>query len=447
MSPFFKPCGRVAGASVGGGGEFLFLTEGHWQYNGAMHVVIFEGSHWKTFAPLALGRPVFMLASGMSTLLDKALRALNPSRVSLWVRPQLEEFTRQRIAPHLKVPVTVNQPLDDEPAIVTSGRVLHFRKANLPDEPWAIIEDERLVRMAWVKSPGLSPADVLERSEAWLKIIEQPRIEPQARMVDSIWDLVHWNEESLIQDITTTLKGKPSDKPAGAYHLLNADEVWLGERVKLEPGVVLDASKGAVVISNDVSIGANSVIQGPCFLGPACQITPLTLLRPGVSAGNLCKLGGEISNSIFFGYSNKAHAGFVGDSYIGKWVNLGAGTTTSNLKNTYGEISVQIGSRTIPTGRRFLGSLIGDHSKTAIGTRLMAGSYVGFGSMISTSAPSPKFVPSMSFLTDKGIEPYLLDKAVEVAKYVFSRRGRQWNPMDEQILRHVMNSAPGVENA
>src|SRR5688572_12328944 len=101
----------------------------------SMHVVIFEGVHWQTFAPLALSRPVFMLATGMSTLLDKQIRHTNPTRLTLWVRPELAELARQRIAPKLKVPTVVNEPLDDAPALLVSGRTLHFRKFDVPADP------------------------------------------------------------------------------------------------------------------------------------------------------------------------------------------------------------------------------------------------------------------------------------------------------------------------
>src|SRR5688500_19083961 len=107
----------------------------------------------------------------------------------------------------------------------------------------------------------------------------------------------------------------------------------------------------------------------------------------------MSKVGGEVSNSIVLGYSNKAHDGYLGDSYVGKWINLGAGTTTSNLNNTYGEITVTTRTGPERTGRRFLGSLIGDHARTAIGTRLMAGSYIGFSSLLATSAIAPRYLP------------------------------------------------------
>jgi bifunctional N-acetylglucosamine-1-phosphate-uridyltransferase/glucosamine-1-phosphate-acetyltransferase GlmU-like protein len=156
-------------------------------------------------------------------------------------------------------------------------------------------------------------------------------------------------------------------------------------------------------------------------------------------------VGGEVSNSIVLGYSNKAHDGYLGDSYVGKWVNLGAGTTTSNLKNTYGEITMDMGKEKVPTGRRRLGALIGDHTKTAVLTRLMTGTYVGFCAMLADSGSTPRFVPSYTFSTERGTEPYRLDKAIEVTQRVFARRDRGWTETDERIMRYVAEAAPAVE--
>jgi bifunctional N-acetylglucosamine-1-phosphate-uridyltransferase/glucosamine-1-phosphate-acetyltransferase GlmU-like protein len=154
-----------------------------------------------------------------------------------------------------------------------------------------------------------------------------------------------------------------------------------------------------------------------------------------------------VKNSILFGYSNKAHEGYLGDSYVGKWVNLGAGTTTSNLKNTYGPIKVRVGAREIDTGRRNLGSLIGDHTKTAIGTRLMTGSYVGYSAMIATSGLPPTFVPSFRFITDRGSAEYRTDKATEVMKAVYARRNKVLQPGDEALTRYAREAAREVEGA
>lgn len=409
-----------------------------------MHVVIFEASRWHYFAPLSLSRPLFTMASGMTTLLQKQIRHLRPTRLTLWVRPELEQFCRERVAPRIEMPVAINTPLDDEPAILVNGRMAHFEPIEHPPHESVMLDEDDVVRLAYVHSPGLSPDDARNRSERWLKFMELPHMPAQGRLVESIADLVHWNDESLIEDFAH-LRKPSAPKPAGPYHLVNESEVWLGEGAKLSAGCVLDASKGPVVIEDGVSVGFNAVIQGPCFIGTHAIVQPLTHVRPGTSIGMMSKVGGEISMSIILGFSNKAHEGYLGHSYVGKWVNLGAGTTTSNLKNTYGTLDLKTSKRTLSSGWRFLGSFFGDHAKTSIQSRFMSGSYVGFGAMVGGSTIAPRVTPSLTFWTDRGMEPYRIDKAIEVAQRVFGRRDRPWTPLDEQMMHYVADVAPSLE--
>ena len=408
-----------------------------------MHVVVFEGSRWHSFAPLSLSRPVFALASGACTLLEKQVRHLRPGRLTLWVRPELADFCRRELAPRFNFPVEVNAPLDEEPALLVSGRTLHFSRFEHTDEPCAIIDEGDVVRKAVVRMPGLGPADAMNRTDRWLELLNLPRMEDQARMASYVWDLINWNEESLLEDFVAI--DQPSDKPAGPSHLLEDDNVWIGPEVSLGPGVVLDGRRGPIMISRGASIGANSVITGPVYIGEHCQIKPLTVIHPGCSIGPMCRIGGEVNNSILIGLSNKSHDGYLGDSYLGQWVNLGAGTTTSNLKNTYGKINIRIGGRLIDTGRRHMGSLIGDHTKTAIGTRLMTGSYVGYCCMIASSRYAPTFVRSFTFLTDECAQDYRLDKAMDVMKAVYARRNRVWPAAEESMVRYAREAAAQAE--
>ena len=411
-----------------------------------MHVVIFEGTRWHTFAPLSLSRPVFMLKTGMGTLLDKQVRHLRPRRLSLWVRPEQEPFVRERVVRKLEVPTTVNQPLDDEPALLVSGRTVHLAQYEWPPHPSVCPDANGIIRSAYVQMPGLNYSDVAGRTAKWLKILELPHMMSQSRMVETLWDLISWNEESLVEDAMQFGRTPEArNKPAGKYHMVRDEEVFLGQGAKLQPGAVLDASKGPIVIDHDATVGANAVLQGPCYIGPYAEVRAVSLIRPGTSIGIMSKVGGEVSNSIIMGYTNKAHEGYLGDSYVGKWVNLGAGTTTSNLKNTYGEITMDMGREKVPTGRRRLGALIGDHTKTAIMTRLMTGTYVGFCSMLADSGSPPRFVPSYTFWTERGPERYRIEKAIEVTQRVFARRDRAWTETDEQIMRYVAEAAPGVE--
>jgi UDP-N-acetylglucosamine diphosphorylase/glucosamine-1-phosphate N-acetyltransferase len=409
-----------------------------------MHLVVFEASRWGSFAPLSLNRPVFTLLSGTSTLLEKQIQHIQPLRVTLWVRPEMVNYCKRHVAPTLSIPVSVNTPLDDEPAFICSGRTLHFSQFPRPTDPMVSVDEGNLVRQAYAKMPGLNWQDAMQRSDKWLKLLDLPRASDQTRLPEYLWDLVHWNEEAIVADaIQMTNRPKiPADCPC---QVVGEQDLIVHPTAKIGPGAVLDAGKGPIVIDAGASIGANAVIQGPVYIGKYSSVSPLSHIHSGTSIGTTCKVGGEVATSIFLGYSNKPHEGFVGHSYVGEWVNLGAGTTTSNLKNTYGPIKMHIGAKEIETDRRFLGSMIGDHSKLAIGTRLMTGSYIGFCCLLAGSDLPPRFMPSFTFWTDKGAQPYKLDKAREVIKQMYSRRGRSWDEEDETQLKIVMDAAKQVE--
>jgi UDP-N-acetylglucosamine diphosphorylase / glucose-1-phosphate thymidylyltransferase / UDP-N-acetylgalactosamine diphosphorylase / glucosamine-1-phosphate N-acetyltransferase / galactosamine-1-phosphate N-acetyltransferase len=411
-----------------------------------MHVVIFEDDLWRRLAPLALSRPVFTLSTGMSSLLEKQIRHLAPSRLTLWVREELAEYCRESLVGKIGITTAVNEPLGDERVMLVSGRTLHFTRYKIPAGEGVVVDAGDRVRVAVGRAPGLTHLDALGQTDRWKQLLELPRLEPQTKLAGALWDLLAWNRESLKMD-ARELRGLANVESAGPYDLLAPKEIWRSEDVKIEPGAVLDAREGPIVLGDNVVIGANTVIQGPAFIGPYTYVRPVSLIRPGTTIGTMCKVGGEISNSIMLGWSNKSHDGYLGDSYVGKWVNLGALTTTSNLKNTYGEVSIDFGDEEILTGRTNLGALIGDHTKTAILTRFMTGSYVGFNCMIGCSSIPPRHIPSMSFMSDKGTRPYDIDKAMEVAKKMFARRERPWNQMEENVFKYAAAAAQEIEGA
>ena len=398
-----------------------------------MHLVIFEDARWIHFAPASLSRPVFSLLSGSTTLLDKLIRDLNPSRLTLWVRPQLVAFCERHVLPKLRVPTAINTPIDGEPCLLLNAATVSFG-APVHADAFAA---------ASVTSPALAPADAMDNTPRWQESTRLAPAAPIGRAAKYLWDLITWNAESLTAD-AAGLK-HPVGHPTGPYHLVHPEAIHLSPGLKLSPGVVIDAAQGPVILGAAVTIGANAVITGPCCIGDGSTISPLASIRGGTTIGSQCKVGGEVSNTIIMDCSNKAHDGFVGDSYVGQWVNFGAGASTSNLKNTYGPISLRIGDRVIPTGKKFLGSLVGDHSKFAIGTRLMTGSYIGYCCMVAASKLTPTFLPSFTFLTDRGPEQYASDKARETMTSVFARRSRQWEPLDDLLLEVVKEMAASLE--
>ena len=170
---------------------------------------------------------------------------------------------------------------------------------------------------------------------------------------------------------------------------------------------------------------AGAVIVGPAYVGPHATVMDRAVIRGQTVIGPYCKVAGEVSGTVFQGYSNKAHDGYLGDSWVGEWVNLGAGTTNSNLLNTYGEVV----ARATPdgpnerTGEQFFGAVIGDHAKTAICTRIMTGAVIHTGAMIATTAAASGCIGRFAWCTDEGVRAYRMGKFVEVARAMMGRRG------------------------
>jgi len=240
----------------------------------------------------------------------------------------------------------------------------------------------------------------------------------EGRPLTGAFDLIAALEQLLFTDTLAALDGGTEPIPAGTVVFGNADAIAL-RGAELEPGVVLDARKGAIVLERGVQVRSGTRLEGPFWAGAGTMIVGGQLRH--VSAGPHCRLHGEISTSVFNGYANKSHDGFVGHSVIGEWVNLGAGTITSNLKNTYGPIRLDIGEHRIDTQRTNLGTLFGDHVKTAIGTLLPTGAVVAAGANLFGAPRAPKYTAPFAWGGDTA-ERIAADQFVAMAKRIMPRR-------------------------
>lgn len=213
--------------------------------------------------------------------------------------------------------------------------------------------------------------------------------------------------------------------------LINLDKIKIGNNVKIEPMVVLNADEGEIIIDDNVKIMSNSVIYGPCYIGKNTTIKTGAKIYPNTAIGEFCKIGGEIENTIFQGYSNKQHEGFLGHSFISEWVNFGADTNNSDLKNTYTNISMQLPHKLVDSGRIFLGLMCGDHTKTGINSMFTTGTISGLCGILVKEWFLPNYIKSFSWGGKHNSPLYKVDKAIETAKIVMKRRNREL--LDEEI--------------
>jgi len=245
-------------------------------------------------------------------------------------------------------------------------------------------------------------------------------------LADRPWDVIATRDRALSIDLSILLGG-PAHDPRDIAVVLGEHPVRVDPSAKLAPGVVLDATTGPIVIEHHAVIRPGAVIIGPAVVGPGSTVTEQAVIRSNTVIGPVCKVGGEVAGTIFQGYANKAHGGYIGDSWVGEWVNLGAGTTGSNLLNTYSEISAvpAPGASRERTGLDFFGCVLGDHVKTAISTRVMTGAVVETGAMWAATAPINDCVRRFSWMTDAGLKRFRLPRFMETMDAMMARRDQK----------------------
>jgi UDP-N-acetylglucosamine diphosphorylase/glucosamine-1-phosphate N-acetyltransferase len=260
----------------------------------------------------------------------------------------------------------------------------------------------------------------------------------QERLLSYAWDFMALHMQVLEQELSDPYHMSQHGVIKGTVgplsSIINLPHVTVGKGTIIEDFALLNAQHGPIYISENCVIEAGSRLEGPLFIGPNTKILGGKISRS--SLGPWCKIAGEVSESIFMGYANKGHYGYVGNSAVGLWVNFGAGTTTSNLKNTYDPVAVQVGDKKIQTGLQFLGSLIGDHTKFAIGTLLNTGSLIGCGSQLFGEGLHQKYIPDFSWEESKKRSRYQLHKWLKTAASVMGRRHVELSPVEQDLISY-----------
>jgi len=239
---------------------------------------------------------------------------------------------------------------------------------------------------------------------------------------------------------------EPAPVPDGVSVKGAPSNVRISDSAELEGLVSIDARLGPVIIDERATIESLSVLSGPCYVGRGSRVRS-ALIRGGTSIFENCRVGGEVENSIVMSFSNKTHLGYLGDSVVGEWVNLGAGSTVSNLKNTYGSIRTEIGGRQVDTGMIKYGAVIGDMAKVSIGALIYSGKKVGVGSHVSGLAA--RDVPSFTYSdgTARGMIELTLDSVIETQRRMMERRGRTLGKVEEELIKRVFRKTAAERKA
>ena len=390
-----------------------------------MRICLFEDHGVFDLEPLTLTRPVFDLLCGTSSLGQKQGRYFRPSSAGVLVRPCLGPLLREQ-DPHLPV----NDPawLGLGPVVLVNGRWLPPTDDGgfvlVPFEPslgiignevaWAVVEPEHLV--------GCTSFTLSNFLDDWKQLL--PWREAGGRLIGRPWDLIEQNVESLIAEFRLF----QSQASANERPLLGVvgpvERLWIDPTARIDPHVVADTTAGPVIVDRNVLVAPFSRLEGPCYIGNGSQVLG-GKIRAGTSIGPYCRIGGEVEASIVHGFSNKYHDGFLGHSYVGEWVNIGAGAHTSDLRHDYGEVVVTVAGMRVPTGCTKVGSFIGDHTKIGLGCLLNTGTNIGvFASVLPAGKLLPRHVPSFCTVAHGSVaEDEDLEGLFATAEEVMRRRG------------------------
>lgn len=393
---------------------------------------LYDDAAARAFEPFALTRPVAALRAGIMLVQERWERALGMPVTALLGAAQLAEFSEPGIAPVARGGIPAGSIVANArfaPALDSPPRAArhHGTGANALPDLWlasgrgdtVAARTGRELPVEYFADGGLSVGEI-SRSGADTSMLG-------GWWLDAVWDLVGHLAPMLGADIAVVAQtrggrtGAPTlGNPPAHAAVVGSHPVLVAPDASIEPYVVLDASAGPILIDERAVVQAFTRIVGPCYIGRAS-----TILGDRVAAcaiGDHCKVRGEISMTVVLGHANKGHDGFVGHSYLGRWTNLGAGTITSNLKNTYGTVSLWTPSGMRDTGMHFLGTLFGDHAKTGIGTSLTTGTVIGAGANVYGGRMPPKAVAPFSWGDGAPYAVYRLEKFLEVAERVMDRR-------------------------
>jgi len=408
-----------------------------------MRIAFFEDRRAADFFPLTLLRPVFELVCGECCLRERLLSQVPTSGWGAWIRDYLVEAYQEE---HPTARLNDAGWLRQEPTLLINGRWLcNGQTLQEFDSGSAGYVGEMLacVLVRPEESPLLEGSDWLAGLER-IAASRQPVSVPGTILVNP-WDLVLHNAQQLREDFEAR-RPAPLDVTSRPQLGLigSADSVEIDETSEIEPFVTIDARRGPVSIAANTVIQSFTRIEGPCHIGAGTQVFRAHI-REGTTIGPVCRVGGEVEASILHGYVNKYHEGFVGHSYICPWVNLGALTTNSDLRNDYGTVRLPMQGELVDTGARKIGCFIGDHTKTGLGCLINTGSILGTMCMVLPSGSLlPKCVPSFAMFSGGNLSPGLpLERSFAAARMMMERRGCEFTAAQQRLLEQVFDMTAG----
>ncbi|MBT3210303.1 MAG: glucose-1-phosphate thymidylyltransferase [Bacteroidetes bacterium] len=384
-----------------------------------MNYLLFDDQSWEQLLPLTFTRPVAEIRIGILTIREKW---------NLYLNTQCSFLTKDYLKTKYAAKVAENN-------ILINGSILPetklVEKISELEKNQALIKDNIIVA---VNVGEFSNFNLENNFENFSKI----NYEYEISKINFTYEIFKKNGEAIQNDFELLTKNRKSQKLSKTNNILAAENIFLENGAKVE-FATLNASSGPIYIGKDAKIMEGSIVRGPFALCEKSTLKMAAKIYGPTTIGPASKVGGEVNNSVFFGNANKAHDGFLGNSVIGEWCNLGADTNNSNLKNNYAEVRLwnYPEERFAGTGLTFCGLIMGDHSKCGINTMFNTGTVVGVYANIFGSGFPRNFIPSFAWGGPQGLKTYKKTAAFYVAKIVMNRRGKTFDQIEKDILSTV----------
>lgn len=388
-----------------------------------MNYILFDDSMRANLLPLVFIRPVADIRIGILTIREKWEYYLKSKTYTL-----TEDYLSE------KYPLKI-----EEDNFLINASVIPTKE--LVDEVLKLKNNQALSGGEYIIAYKLKDVDFENFGDESMTNFEEIETNLKHIKLNNTWEIFQYNHQEIENDFKLITKNRKSQPFPSSNRLIgNKDNLFIEEGAVIECSTI-NVNNGPVYIAKDAEIMEGSLIRGPFALCEHSQVKMGAKIYGATTVGPYSKVGGELNNVVIFGYSNKAHDGFVGNSVIGEWCNIGADSNTSNLKNTYDEVKLwnYFYETFVNTGLQFCGLIMGDYSKCGINTMFNTGTVVGVNSNIYGSGFHRNFIPSFSWGGNNGFKTYEIDKAIEVAKRVYERRNIEFTRTDENILTYVFN--------
>lgn len=390
-----------------------------------MNYILFDGTVRNSLLPLTFTKPVADLRIGILTIREKWETYLGFTTTTL-----TEDYLEEKF-PMVEMEQNVMINASFLPTLFLSEMIMELK------ENQAIFKEEEVI--AFYTTDSQETID--------FEHYEQIEFDSEVTQIKNTWDLFSFNDMALKADFELITEGRKSQPIPEGVRFLNKENIFIEEGAKILFSV-LNADSGPIYIGKDALVMEGSLIRGPFALGENSVVKMGAKIYGATTIGPNCTVGGEVNNAILSGYSNKGHDGFLGNSVLGEWCNIGADTNNSNLKNNYGEVRLwnYETENFAKTGLQFCGLIMGDHSKCAINTMFNTGTVIGVSANIYGSNFPRNFIPSFSWGGAAGFSTYQLDKVNETAVLVMKRREVDFDEKEQRILAHIFEITKKYRN-